>query len=126
MWLFRSLRRIRTSDPCKPGRNRRIRVYLDRIHETATPDLWERDIRPRLHSARWLIVLNSPGAHDARANWMYREIAEFLILPQGANVIIAAASGDLMGQLPRPLGSGPAIPKVAICDAAAFDARLIP
>src|SRR5438552_16043468 len=76
MWLFRSLRRIRTSDPCKPGRNRRIRVYLDRIHETATPDLWERDIRPRLDSARWLIVLNSSGAHGARAHWMYRWIAE--------------------------------------------------
>jgi WD40 repeat protein len=57
------------------------RYYLDTAHARANEDFWNSNIEPALQRSKYLIVISSPTAFEARtdgtANWVAREIERF-------------------------------------------------
>lgn len=81
-------------------------VFRDESDNRADPDL-RRVIRDGLGASEFLVVLCSPAA--ARSKWVLHEIADFMKLPQGDNIIAVVADGEPNAKdrtqecLPRPL-----------------------
>lgn len=59
----------------------RNRYYLDTAHGRANEDFWNSNIEPALQRSKYLVVISSPTAFEARtdgsANWVAREIERF-------------------------------------------------
>jgi WD40 repeat protein len=76
----------------------RNRYFLDTAHAKANEDFWNSNIEPALQRSKYLIVISSPTAFEARAdgseNWVAREIDRFNeIHADRGRIMLALASG---------------------------------
>lgn len=108
-WLRRSLQAFKAPRRFAHLRERRLAVYMDTAYERGVQDFYEQTLRPALLASRHLIVLATPDAArpraDGLADWMQRELQDFLGAPQGRNVIVVRAAGDFGGELPSGLAA---------------------
>jgi WD40 repeat protein len=101
-WAKYSCQTQRASDAPK-----NLDIYLDKIYERVEDDFFEKTIKPALANSKYLVVVQTPGAVDARKdgqkNWVVQELEYFQSLPQGGNICIALAKGGFEDPLPGGL-----------------------
>jgi formylglycine-generating enzyme required for sulfatase activity len=106
-WLRSALLHYRLPQQLIADPSRKLSIYLDTIFERATEDFFENNIKPALLHSRWLIVIATPNALNARPdgspNWVEREIEIFSRTPHGQNVLIATTTANLSSPLPAKL-----------------------
>ena len=117
-WLRSRLLSYSLPKPLLKGERRKLRVYLDTVYERATEDFFSQNIEPSLRQSRFLIVVSTPGAlaprPDGSPNWVHREVETFSQLPQGHNVVVALAEGEMSHPLPGDLAEK--FPRIEIVD----------
>ena len=95
-----------------------LSIYLDEIYERATEDFFENTIKPALRASRRLIVVRTPDAVAPKApgepDWILKEIEYFRTLPQGRNLCIALAKGEMHSPMPGNLKAD--FPNIEIID----------
>lgn len=106
-WLRRNLERLRLPPELQRPDRKPLRCYIDVMYRRSTDDFFQKNIVPNLRASRYLVLVATPGVlqrlGDGQPNWVEREIAEFHATPQGANILIARAAGELGDPLPAVL-----------------------
>lgn len=73
-------------------RTRSLRLFLDKVGLTASPDLWS-TIEGALADSRWFVLVCSP--HAAESPWIEREIRWWLDHRSVETILIVVAEGEL-------------------------------
>jgi hypothetical protein len=99
------LRSFRLPKTLRSGRPSALKIFLDAVYERGAADFYAETIRPALLSSRWLIVVATPDAAQARdsKDWIVREIEDFSSGPNGQNIIAVRALGNMFDVLPADL-----------------------
>jgi hypothetical protein len=117
-WLRNRLQTFSLPKPLRGESPKKLKVYLDTVYERATEDFFEKNIEPALTQSRFLIVVSTPDAlrprPDGTPNWVHREVETFAILPQGRNIVVALAEGEMDHTLPGGLTEK--FPRIEIVD----------
>ncbi|WP_038164459.1 hypothetical protein [Verrucomicrobium sp. BvORR106] len=71
-----------------------LSIFIDEPFSRGVPDYYDDNILPALQSSEFLVVIASPlslvPAADGNANWVEREIGDFLQTPNQHHLIVAA------------------------------------
>ena len=106
-WLRSRLLSYSLPKSLRPGKQEKLNIYLDTVYERATEDFFSQNIEPSLQQSRFLIVISTPDAlqqrPDVSPNWVYREVETFCLLPQGKNILVGLAKGEVYHPLPGDL-----------------------
>lgn len=104
-WIRREVEGFRAPAKLAKAAGRKLKVYLDTAYERATADFFENAIRPALLASRHLVVVATPDAVASRgaADWVEREVSEFLAGPNPGNVIAVRGAGAFDDPLPARL-----------------------
>jgi hypothetical protein len=116
-WLRRALQAYKPPASLKALFGRRMRVYLDTAYERGTVDFYEHNIRPALLDSRHLVVVATPAAvepHASGADWIVREIDDFVQAGGASRIVVVRAAGALVG--PLPAGLEGRFPNIEIVD----------
>lgn len=116
-WLRNRLEQYRFSDEVSSALKDHLpdgiavppKVFLDTAYERAGDDFLNDKIAPSLARARYLIVVSTPDAFEARSdgqpNWLVREIELFLKTKSYNEVIVVLGPEALEDQFPGALAS---------------------
>jgi WD40 repeat protein len=117
-WLRTRLQSYTMPKPLRGERPKKLKIYLDTVYERATEDFFELNIKPSLERSRFLLIVSTPDALRARPdgtpNWVHREVETFSHLPQGRNLLVALAKGEMSQPLPGDLAER--FPRIEIVD----------
>jgi WD40 repeat protein len=108
-WLRRQLLNYRLPRSFGERRKTRLRIYQDIAYERATEDFWSSTIVPALVQSRYLCLVATPATlevqNDGGPNFLAREIETFIVTPQGKNLFVLRAIGEIGDPLPANLSA---------------------
>lgn len=85
----------------------KLKIFMDTAYERGAADFYEGTIKPALMAAKWLIIIATPDAvqRDSGDDWIAREVSDFTSGPNGGNIVVVRAKGELLDRLPADVGT---------------------
>lgn len=114
--LRRRLLGFRLPKALRVAHQTKLKIFMDTAYERGAADFYAATIKPALMAAKWLVIIATPDAvqRDSGDDWIAREVRDFTSGPNGQNVVVVRAKGELLDRMPADVGMR--FPNIQIVD----------